>query len=72
MRKWSLKRDKDGYEIVNKGGKKLSYDPLKGIRILEDDGFAFLDLNGNGRLDGFEDWRLGAREQYRLLRLNLI
>ena len=72
MRKWSLKHKEEGYVIENIGGETLKYDPRSGIRILEEDGFAFLDLNGNGRLDGFEDWRLGAREQYRLLKLNLI
>ena len=28
--------------------------------IIEADGYQFIDLNGNGSLDGYEDWRLDA------------
>lgn len=72
MKKWSLKHTEEGYVIVNQGGAKIDYNPSEGIQILEEDGFAFLDLNGNGRLDGFEDWRNDELERYRQLCLNLI
>lgn len=51
--------EKEGYVLlVNEGGKTLGYSPDSGIQILEVDGFAFKDLNGNGKLDPYEDWRL--------------
>jgi beta-glucosidase len=58
MWKWRLE-EKDGYAlIINEGGKTLGYSPAYGIRIIEADGYAFKDLNGNGTLDPYEDWRL--------------
>lgn len=72
MKKWSLKYTTEGYVIINKGGTNLNYEPLDGIQILEEDGYAFLDLNGNGRIDSFEDWRLGKQECFHQLCLNLI
>src|SRR5690606_23956333 len=32
-------------------------------RILEADGIQFKDLNGNGELDPYEDWRLSPQER---------
>ena len=34
-----------------------------GVTLLEDDGYAFKDLNKNGQLDTYEDWRLPAEER---------
>ena len=48
MKKWTLE-EKEGYTLVrNEGGATLSFDPKSGIQLLEDDGFAFKDLNRNG------------------------
>ena len=33
------------------------------IRIVTVDGYAFKDLNRNGRLDPYEDWRLTPEER---------
>ncbi|NBA78717.1 beta-glucosidase [Emticicia sp. ODNR4P] len=44
--------------IQNKGGVKLGYAPSSGVKILTVDGWAFKDLNKNGKLDKYEDWRL--------------
>jgi len=44
--------------IKNKGGQTLGYSPSSGVKILTVDGFAFKDLNKNGKLDKYEDWRL--------------
>lgn len=44
--------------IQNKGGVKLGYAPSSGVKILAVDGWAFKDLNKNGKLDKYEDWRL--------------
>ncbi|QGY48036.1 beta-glucosidase [Maribellus comscasis] len=61
--KWS-EEQKEGYNLVcNQGGQILSYSPVSGVVILEDDGFAFKDLNKNGTLDKYEDWRLSFDER---------
>ncbi|MFD2524834.1 glycoside hydrolase family 3 N-terminal domain-containing protein [Flavihumibacter stibioxidans] len=44
--------------ITNKGGQMLGYSPASGIKILTVNGLAFKDLNKNGQLDKYEDWRL--------------
>ncbi len=63
MKKWTLE-EKEGYTLVrNEGGATLSFDPKSGIQLLEDDGFAFKDLNRNGVLDPYEDWRLPIEER---------
>ena len=56
--KWKLVHKNQHECIENEGGKTLSYNPNLGIQIIERDGFAFKDLNNNGELDPFEDWRL--------------
>lgn len=54
----------DGWFLVeNEGGATLGYSKLTGKALLEDDGYAFKDLNGNGALDTYEDWRLPAEER---------
>lgn len=49
--------------ITQKGGKTLAYSPSSGVKIITVDGLKFKDLNRNGRLDKYEDWRLSARER---------
>ncbi|AEF85136.1 periplasmic beta-glucosidase/beta-xylosidase [Treponema primitia ZAS-2] len=62
-KKWEMIQ-KDGYVlIVNKGGATLGIQTDNKDRILEQDGFAFKDLNGNGKLDPYEDWRLPFSER---------
>lgn len=57
--KWSEEETKDGWiKVMNEGGKTLGYSSESGVTILEDDGYAFKDLNKNGELDAYEDWRL--------------
>ncbi len=47
------------YRVVkNPGGQTLGYSPASGVKILTVDGLAFKDLNRNGSLDPYEDWRL--------------
>lgn len=49
----------DDYVLVrNTGGQTLAYAPASGLQILTVDGLAFKDLNRNGMLDAYEDWRL--------------
>ncbi len=44
--------------VKNKGGQTLGYSPTSGVKILTVGGLSFKDLNKNGKLDKFEDWRL--------------
>ena len=46
--------------VTNKGGQTLGYDTTSGVRLLTVKGLAFKDLNKNGKLDNYEDWRLSA------------
>ena len=58
------KTDKgDFIEITQQGGRTIGYSQNSGIKILTVDGFAFKDLNRNGKLDKYEDWRLPSEER---------
>lgn len=60
QKKWS-EISKDGYSIItNDTGLELGYTTDSGVKILTVDGFAFKDLNKNGILDTYEDWRLNV------------
>lgn len=66
--KWSEKRTANGWmQVVNEGGATLGYSKSSGVSIIEDDGFAFKDLNRNGKLDPYEDWRLDDETRARAL-----
>ncbi|WP_332737743.1 glycoside hydrolase family 3 protein [Flavihumibacter sp.] len=54
---WTEVKKENFSLITNKGGRILGYSPNSGIRILSKDGYAFKDLNRNGKLDIYEDWR---------------
>lgn len=43
--------------ITNTGGQSLGYSKASGVKIITVDGLAFKDLNRNGKLDIYEDWR---------------
>src|SRR5271169_1842122 len=45
------------------GGPTLGYTTESGIKIIEVNGFFFKDLNKNGKLDPYEDWRLNADDR---------
>lgn len=62
---WKLTHKQHHECIENEGGKALSYNPNLGIQIIEQNGFAFKDLNNNGILDPYEDWRLPLTERVR-------
>jgi len=57
---WSEKTNGAISIVTNKGGQTLGYSTTSGIKIITIDGFAFKDLDKNGRLDKYEDWRLPA------------
>ena len=61
--KWS-ETEEEGYNlIINHGGATLGYAPKSGVQILSVDKMGFKDLNKNGALDPYEDWRLSADER---------
>ena len=49
--------------VANKNGPGLGYSPTSGVKILTVDGLNFKDLNRNGKLDKYEDWRLPVDER---------
>src|SRR6476620_1377766 len=49
--------------VTNNNGPTLGYSPSSGITILTVDGLKFKDLNKNGKLDAYEDWRLPVDER---------
>ncbi|MGY0035293.1 hypothetical protein [Pedobacter sp. NJ-S-72] len=49
--------------ITNPNGIVLGYNPASGVKILTVDGLKFKDLNKNGKLDKYEDWRLNPEER---------
>lgn len=59
-KKWSETQKGSIRIIINEDGQTLGLDTTSGIRIIKSRGFAFKDLNRNGKLDRYEDWRLSA------------
>ncbi len=60
---WPLVAQTDFVKVENPGGATLGYSPASGIRIIEQEGLLFKDLNRNGKLDPYEDWRLPVEER---------
>jgi beta-glucosidase len=60
---WSESRTGSLRIVTNKGGQTLGYDTTSGVKILTVKGLAFKDLNKNGKLDKYEDWRLSGEER---------
>src|ERR1041385_6234605 len=59
LKKWTGMDGGDGIvPVKNPNGPTLGYSSKSGIKILTVDGLAFKDLNKNGKLDKYEDWRL--------------
>jgi len=49
--------------VTNSNGPTLGYSPSSGVTILTVNGLHFKDLNKNGKLDAYEDWRLPVDER---------
>ncbi len=64
-RQWeSSLPDSSGIILVkNPNGPTLGYSSASGVKILTIGGLAFKDLNKNGKLDKYEDWRLPVDER---------
>lgn len=53
----------DDFIMVRQNGPTLGYSPNSGVTLLRQDGLAFKDLNRNGQLDPYEDWRLDVEQR---------
>ncbi|MBQ7455084.1 MAG: glycoside hydrolase family 3 protein [Clostridia bacterium] len=52
------------YAVVEESGAQQRLTYTEGVTaLLEADGLLFKDMNGNGALDAYEDWRLPAQER---------
>jgi beta-glucosidase len=58
QKKWSEKTIGPITILSNANGAVIGYSTSSGIHIITADGMAFKDLNKNGKLDAYEDWRL--------------
>lgn len=58
--KGAFSQNADVVLVKNTGGQTLGYSPASGVKILMANGLSFKDLNKNGALDPYEDWRLSA------------
>jgi len=61
--KWKEKTSGNLSTVNNEGGATLQYHKESGVTLFEVDRFAFKDLNKNGVLDPYEDWRLTAQDR---------
>ncbi|MEO5684373.1 MAG: glycoside hydrolase family 3 N-terminal domain-containing protein [Chitinophagaceae bacterium] len=52
-------------KVQNPGGPMLGYSSTSGVRIIKTGNFFFKDLNKNGQLDKYEDWRLPTDQRAR-------
>lgn len=71
MKRYHIEK-RDGYDLViNEGGAALGISPGSGMKLVESDGWAFKDPNGDGTLEPYEDWRLTWVERARDLAARL-
>ena len=61
--KWTETESNGIKTVTNEGGKTLGYSATSGLTIITANRLAFKDLNKNGQLDKYEDWRLSADER---------
>ena len=62
--KYTVKVTDDNWLLVeNKDGDTLGMSRTSGVKLIEDDGYAFKDLDQDGELDVYEDWRLSDEER---------
>ncbi|MCA6079107.1 glycoside hydrolase family 3 protein [Fulvivirga sedimenti] len=61
--KWSEKEQNGIMIVTQEDGPTLGYSPESGVTILTAGRQAFKDLNKNGSLDPYEDWRLSVDER---------
>lgn len=62
-KKWESIQKEDHLLIENQGGMTLGLGKDSQVRLLEQDGYAFKDFLGTGKLVPYEDWRLSYEER---------
>lgn len=62
-KKWTETSNGSVRIVTNKEGRTIAYDSSSGVKLLTVKGLAFKDLNKNGELDAYEDWRLSIDER---------
>ncbi|MCU4163463.1 glycoside hydrolase family 3 N-terminal domain-containing protein [Carboxylicivirga caseinilyticus] len=65
--KYSVQENNEIVYLINENGPTLGYSVNSGVKLVESSRFAFKDLNKNGHLDPYEDWRLSADERAKYL-----
>ncbi|MBR4209694.1 MAG: twin-arginine translocation signal domain-containing protein [Lachnospiraceae bacterium] len=62
--KYKVEETEDGWvKVINEGGATLGYSKKSGVQLIQVNGYAFKDLNRDGKLDLYEDWRQPAEER---------
>ena len=61
--KWSETESGTVRTVTNNGGRTLGYATTSGVQLLTVEGLAFKDLNRNGTLDPYEDWRRPSEDR---------
>lgn len=61
--KTAKSQNNDFVLVKNPNGQTLGYSQKSGVKLLTIKGLSFKDLNRNGQLDKYEDWRLPADER---------
>ena len=69
--KWTSEDKGSHIEITQKKGATLGYSASSGVQILTKGGYAFKDLNRNGKLDVYEDWRKPVQQRAEDLALQM-
>ena len=58
-----IKESASGFYYVEANGEQVALSVADRDLLIEADGLLFKDLNKNGELDAYEDWRLSAEER---------
>lgn len=53
----------ENFNLIHQDGPTLGYSPDSGVGILREGRLAFKDLNRNGSLDIYEDWRRSIEDR---------
>ena len=61
--KWTSEDKGSHIVITQKKGATLGYSAESGVQIITKGGYAFKDLNRNGKVDVYEDWRKPAKQR---------
>ena len=61
--KWKKIKQGEIIFITISGGPRLGYSESSGVKLMTINGVVFKDLNKNGKLDKYEDWRLPFEER---------